>query len=103
MYYVYILECDRAFFYVGLSRNLRRRIFQHQNKQSPHTRRYQEIKLVYYEKYRRRSDAEAREKQLKGWSRAKKKALINSNIDQLVELSKSNPEIVEDNLGHEEQ
>ncbi len=89
MYYVYILECDKAFFYVGLTNDLEKRVVQHQSKHSPHTRRYSEVALVYNESFSRRIDAEKREKQLKGWSRAKKKALINHDFKNLVILSSS--------------
>ena len=89
MYHVYILECDNTFFYVGLTTNLNKRLSQHQRHQSLHTKRYEEVQLVHFEKFSKRIDAESREKQLKGWSRAKKKALIVGDINQLKELSKS--------------
>jgi predicted GIY-YIG superfamily endonuclease len=89
MNHVYILDCDKAFFYVGITDDLDRRLLQHQKHQSPHTKRYTTIEMVYHEKCRSRIDAEKREKQLKGWSRAKKKALIRGNIEQLRELSKT--------------
>ena len=89
MYRVYILECDNAFFYVGLTTNLPTRLTQHQRHQSIHTKRYEKIKLVYSEAFSKRSDAEEREKQLKGWSRAKKKALIGGDKELLKGLSRS--------------
>jgi len=89
MYYIYILECDNAFFYVGLTKNLKTRLIQHQEHQSLHTKRYKSIRLVYSEKLNKRIDAEKRETQLKGWSRAKKKALIAGDIERLKSLSKS--------------
>jgi putative endonuclease len=89
MYYVYILQCDKAFFYVGFTTNLANRLLQHQRHQSSHTKRYGQVEMVYFEEYNQRADAEKREQQLKGWSKVKKKALIQNNIDQLKELSKS--------------
>ncbi len=89
MYYIYILVCDKAFFYVGLTTDIETRLVQHQKHQSPHTKRYTEVELAYSEKFIKRSDAEQREKQLKGWSRAKKNALIIGNIKLLKEISKS--------------
>ena len=88
MYYVYILQCDQSF-YVGLTDNLERRIFQHQSKQSPHTKRYSKIECVYEEKFNTRFGAENREQQLKGWSKAKKEALINGEKKKLIGLSRN--------------
>ncbi len=88
MYYTYILQCDDHY-YVGQTDDLERRLLQHQRKQSTHTKRYSSVKLIYYEKFEVRSDAENREKQIKGWSRAKKQALINGQFDELKKLSKS--------------
>lgn len=89
MYYLYILECDRAFFYVGITKDLDIRIAQHKSKHSPHTKRYSVVKLVYSEVLATINGAERREKQVKGWSRAKKKALIDGDIDLLKRLSLS--------------
>ena len=88
MYCVYILECDNTFFYVGLTADVKRRLFQHQNLQSRHTKRYRVMNLVHTEEFTKRSAAEKREKQLKGWSKAKKKALIAGDIELLERLSK---------------
>ena len=89
MYYIYILLCDKAFFYVGITNDVDKRLRQHIKKKSPHTKRYNDIELVYKEEYKTRLEAETREKQLKGWSKAKKKALVERNINLLKELSKS--------------
>ena len=87
MYTLYILNCDDAFFYVGITSNLQRRIQQHQSMQSPHTKRYSNIELVYTEKHMTRHKAEKRELQLKGWTHAKKKALVENDIFLLKKLS----------------
>ncbi|PJE50426.1 hypothetical protein COV28_03065 [candidate division WWE3 bacterium CG10_big_fil_rev_8_21_14_0_10_48_23] len=89
MYFVYILLCDKDFFYVGLSDNLEERLQDHTSGYSPYTRRFSEIELVHSERYPKRSQAERREKQIKGWSKAKKKALIGGDREKLRELSKS--------------
>ena len=86
---MYILECDKAFFYVGLTINLHKRLVQHQKHHSPHTKRYNVVRLVHSETFNKRFDAEKREKQLKGWSKAKKNALIMGDIELLKKLSKS--------------
>jgi putative endonuclease len=87
IYYLYILVCDDAFLYVGITKDVNKRLSQHRNKYSPYTKRYEKIDLVYTEEFSSRGDAECREKQLKGWSRAKKKALINKDLDKLISLS----------------
>jgi len=90
-YTVYILECSDGSYYVGVTNNIDRRFAEHQNgyseKSYTHTRR--PVKLVYQEHYQYVLDAIAREKQLKGWRRAKKEALINGREEDLPGLSSS--------------
>lgn len=88
-WYIYILFCDQKIFYVGITNNLKRRLEQHKKKQSSYTKKFSDIKLIYFEKYKLRSQAEKREKQIKKWSIAKKKALIEGDIKLLKKLSKS--------------
>lgn len=95
MYYVYILKCDQISFYVGLTLDLERRLSQHKHKMSFHTKRYKSIQLVYSEKISDKLSAEKREKQIKGWSRAKKVALINGNVELLGKLSQSGSDELE--------
>ena len=52
-----------------------------------HTKNRQPVKLVYFEKYERIDDAFYREKQIQGWNRNKKKALIDKRFSSLNELS----------------
>ncbi len=54
-----------------------------------YTRKHLPVELVYYEEFQRIDDAFAREKQVQGWSRAKKKALIQGQFGKLTDLSKS--------------
>jgi predicted GIY-YIG superfamily endonuclease len=75
-------------YYVGSTNNIERRLFEHQNKQSNFTHKFSDIKLVYQEKLNSREEAWQREKQLKGWSNAKKKALVEGNMAFLKNLSK---------------
>lgn len=70
------------------------------SKRSPYTRRFSDMQLIYQEKFQNQHSAEKREKQLKGWSIAKKKALISGNIAALKKLSKS-PAIGEVFVGNE--
>ena len=81
---MYILECADGSYYTGSTNNLNLRIQQHQNGLGAnHTKRRLPIKLIYYEEYQRVDSAFYREKQVQGWSRNKKEALINSEPDQL--------------------
>ncbi len=66
MYYLYVLKNKRnKFLYVGYTNNLKRRIEEHRNKESSYTARMGEWELVYYEAYKARKDAMARERMLK--------------------------------------
>ena len=86
---VYILFCDQKTFYVGISDNLEKRINDHKHGYSKYTKKFSDIKLVHKEYYQTRRQAEIREQQIKGWSVAKKKALIEGNKELLIKLSKS--------------
>ena len=76
MWYVYILLCDVETFYTGITNNLKKRIEEHKNKKSFFTKKFSRLEPVYYEKFIGKSVAAKREKQIKGWSRAKKILLI---------------------------
>jgi len=100
--YMYILECADGSFYTGSTVSLLQRIEQHQNGAgAKHTAIRLPVKLVYYETFDRIDEAFVREKQVQGWSRAKKIALISGNIGHLKRLSrnKSVPESVEGYFG----
>ena len=78
-YYVYILTNKSGTLYTGVTNNLVRRVFEHKNQQvDGFTKRYNLKYLVYYEVTDDVYAAIAREKQIKGWLRAKKLQLINS-------------------------
>ncbi len=81
-YFVYIMTNQRnTVLYVGVSNSLVRRGYEHKEKLSYHnsfTKKYNINKLVYYEEYQWVQDVIAREKQIKGGSRAKKIQLIES-------------------------
>lgn len=84
MPYMYILECADGSFYTGSTKDLPRRFWQHQNGLGAnHTKKRLPIKLVYAEHYDNVVDAFEREKQVQGWSRAKKIALMNSDWDRV--------------------
>ena len=88
--YIYILECSNDTFYTGSTVDLERRFNQHQNGEGAnHTKKNLPVKLVYCEKFNHVAEAFKREKQIQGWSRKKKIALINGKQNQLPELSKA--------------
>ncbi|HET9616502.1 MAG TPA: GIY-YIG nuclease family protein [Pseudolabrys sp.] len=78
-YYVYILANRRyGVLYVGMTNNLVRRMFEHQNKLADgFTKTYGVIHLVYFEQYASVDDARARERSLKSWRRAWKLKLVD--------------------------
>jgi putative endonuclease len=89
MAWMYILECSDSSYYVGLTKDLKYRLSEHQEgKGAKYTSRRSPIKLVYSEEYERVSDAYTREKQVQNWSRAKREALINGDQEMLPKLAK---------------
>ena len=86
--FMYILECSDGSYYTGSTIDLARRIVQHQNGEGAnHTKKRLPVTLVYYEEYQRIDDAFYREKQVQGWSRKKKEALIFGNPDLLPQFA----------------
>jgi putative endonuclease len=76
-YYVYIMTGSGWSLYTGVTNNLPRRALKHKNKTLPgFTARYNLTILVYYEEFAGIRAAIAREKEIKSWTRAKKKALV---------------------------
>ncbi len=88
-YYVYIIKCADNSYYTGVTRDLLQRLQQHESgynsKSYTHNRR--PVRLVYYCVFSDINDAILFEKQIKGWSRKKKEALIDGNFNKLKELS----------------
>ena len=84
MPYMYILECADGSYYTGSTKDLERRLWEHQNGLGAnHTAKRLPVKLVYFEECDRIDDAFYREKQVQGWSRKKKEALMASDTNQL--------------------
>ncbi len=78
-YYVYIMASVSRTLYTGVTNSLERRLYEHKEKTAPgFTSTYNINRLVYYEDFGDIRDAITREKQIKGWLRAKKIALIES-------------------------
>lgn len=78
-YYVYIMANRTLMLYIGVTNSLEARVNQHKEKASRgYTSRYNMKRLVYFEQFNDIRDAIAREKQLKGWRRARKIDLVHS-------------------------
>lgn len=90
MPHVYILKCADGTLYVGSARNLDSRLEQHVNGLGgAYTSKRLPVRLVFAEKYDRIDEAYQREKQIQGWGRAKRLALIEGRLQDLVRLSKN--------------
>ena len=89
-YYVYIMSSATRVIYTGVTNNLERRVYQHKSRLvKGFSAKYNTHKLVYFEQTNDVRVAIEREKELKGWNRAKKLALINQLNPTWVDLSLS--------------
>ena len=88
--YVYILRCADGRYYVGTTRgSLERRVAEHNaGTFGGFTSSRRPVRLVYHQAFEIIVDAIAAERQLKGWSRAKKEALIRGDFEELKRLAK---------------
>ena len=87
-YYVYIISNGSRALYTGVTNDLERRVYEHKQKLFPgFTAKYNMTRLVYFESSPDVEAAIAREKQIEGWFRAKKLALIESTNPQWADLS----------------
>jgi putative endonuclease len=91
-YYVYILKCIDNSYYTGITNNLERRMREHTEGLNKTCYTYNKLPLTleYQTVFNNPNEAIAFEKQIKGWSRKKKEALINGDIELLKVLSKNN-------------
>ena len=81
MYFCYILECADQSLYVGVTDNPARRLQEHSEGQGAQwTSQRRPVRMVWMEEHKTLSSARQRENQLKGWSRAKKAALIEGSL-----------------------
>ena len=88
--YMYILKCSDGSFYTGSTRELDKRVQEHNmGMGANYTKKRRPVELVYFEEFQRVDDAFAREKQIQGWSRSKKNALIQGQFGRLTALSRS--------------
>ncbi len=90
-YLVYILKCADQRLYTGITSRLDERIYEHQAGQDPKAYTYNRrpVELVFSSDFSEVNDAIAFEKQIKGWRRDKKLALIEGRIGSLPQLAKN--------------
>ncbi len=99
---MYILLCADGSYYTGSTKYLELRLQQHQSgEDANHTKKHLPVQLVYFEEYPRIDEAFYREKQVQGWSRKKKEALINGMNDELKKLAQCMNETHCKNFGTE--
>ncbi len=88
MGFVYILLCEDNSYYTGSTIDINKRYIQHVSGQGAnHTRKHPPVCIVYLEEYPSIKEAFEREKQIQGWSRKKKEALIYQQQHTLPQLS----------------
>ena len=86
---VYLVRCSDGSYYAGYTDNLEARLAAHQRGEiSGYTASRRPVKLVFTEQFPSRQEAFERERQIKGWSRAKKEALIERDWARLVAITK---------------
>ena len=90
IYYIYILRCSDGSYYTGVTNNVEKRFNEHQSGLIPrcYTHGKRPVELVFTEHFYDIRQAIAGEKQIKGWTRRKKEALIAGDFDKLAVLSK---------------
>ena len=91
-YFVYILLCSDDSYYIGITNDVFLRENEHNQglDNKAYTFDKRPVKLVWFQEFLEPEQAISKEKQLKGWSRKKKEALIAGDLDKLPELSKNN-------------
>jgi predicted GIY-YIG superfamily endonuclease len=88
--FMYILRCSDGSYYVGSTRDLDRRLSEHQaGDGAAYTRRRLPVDLVFAREFDRVDEAFRLEKQVQGWSRAKREALIEGRWNDLPTLSRN--------------
>ena len=88
-FYVYMMtNRSRVVLYTGITNSLVRRVWEHQNGEiEGFTKKYKVNRLVYYENFDDPRDAISREKEIKGWRRGKKNALVETKNPKWADLS----------------
>jgi predicted GIY-YIG superfamily endonuclease len=85
-WHLYILECKDKSLYTGITNDLKRRLKEHKSGVSHFTSYNRPTKIIHTEHFSTKFEAAAREKQIKGWTRAKKIALAKGDLALLKRL-----------------
>jgi len=90
-YYVYLLECADHSYYIGITNNLQKRLWEHESAQDEdaYTFSRRPVVLKWFEEFTSVHQAIETEKQLKRWSRRKKQALIERDWEKLSAFSRN--------------
>ena len=88
-YCVYVVQCFDRLYYTGVTNDIDRRLWEHNTgfNKSCYTFKRRPVTLKYLEEFDDINEAIDREKQIKGWSRKKKEALIRDDLIDLVKYS----------------
>lgn len=88
-YYVYILKCNDGTYYTGITNNVEKRFTEHQSglKKDSYTYKRRPLSLEFHYAFNNADQAILFEKKIKGWTKAKKEALINGDFKMLQILS----------------
>ena len=99
-YYVYILKCNDGSYYTGVTNNIEKRLAEHNsdNSVTSYTFKRRPVELVYCQEFNDIKQAIELEKQIKGWSRRKKEALINEDWEKLKLYSKNYTDLRKEGL-----
>ncbi|WP_022673256.1 GIY-YIG nuclease family protein [Novosphingopyxis baekryungensis] len=91
-FWTYMLRCNDGSYYVGHTDNLDRRIAEHRSGfYTGYTYKRRPVTLVWSQDFAQRHEAQAAEKQIKGWGRPKEEALIRSDWEAISLLAKARP------------
>lgn len=85
-WFVYMIECEGGWLYTGMTGDLLRRWTEHQRGGARFTKAKRPLRVIHVESFSTRREAERRERQLKGWTRAKKWALAHGDFELLKKL-----------------
>ncbi|MGO4221472.1 GIY-YIG nuclease family protein [Lysobacter sp. TAF61] len=89
MFWMYMLRCADGSFYLGHTDDIERRLDQHHAGQHPcYTRDRRPVELVFSQEFPTREEALVAERQIKGWSRAKKQALTEGDWSRISRLAR---------------
>lgn len=90
-YFVYIVQCSDNSYYTGVTNDVERRLWEHNEGISTKRFTYKRrpVQLMYWQRFTDIHQAISWEKQLQGWSRKKKEALFIEDWNKIIELAKN--------------